>query len=433
MSKLTLEQRQHLIDLYSAELDALNESPFETMSFYDLELNIERTGQRILAKTLETLANNQNARISPLCPKCHKKAHRNGTDTVKISTLFGEIPVQLQRVTCLSCKKSSSQLKNPSLDNSGFSPALLERVIHLCVHQTFEEASQTLALFTWKLNDARLERVTSGFAQEALSQVRLVLETQAFEPLVELKAEQSKRVTILEADGVFVLGRSQDKTESGCPGREIKMALVHTNGQYNRSMVADHSEIDLFEPLVHGLLRQAGHRHGDLLVGIGDGGTWVQRLFENVGALRILDVYHALAYLEVVMVALGWNEELRLEERKLWCSGVVDGLSWLKTFDTGEQARVSWKAEALTAWAYLERFSKLGAMAYPSFKAQGLPIGSGEMEGANKAVIGSRMKRGGMHWSRRGARRMSCLRAQVKSRVCAYDFHLVRHQAFQNW
>jgi hypothetical protein len=69
MSKLTLEQRQHLIDLYSAELDKLNESPFETMSFYDLELNIERAGQRILANTLETLATNQSARISPPMPR----------------------------------------------------------------------------------------------------------------------------------------------------------------------------------------------------------------------------------------------------------------------------------------------------------------------------------------------------------------------------
>lgn len=326
------------------------------------------------------------------------------------------------------------QLKDPSLDHSGFSPAALERVIHLCAHQTFEEASQTLNLFTWQVNDALLERIVNGFASEALAQVRSILEFQGFEPLEPLKTEQTPRITVLEADGVFVLGRAEDQSELGCPGREIKMALVHSSGtSTNRFMVADHCEIDDFEPLVHGLLRQAGHRTGDVLVGVGDGGAWVQRLFEAVQAIRILDVYHALEYLEVVMIAMGWDERLRLEERKLWCAGQVDASVWLKTFDLGIKTRASWNDTAIKAWAYLERFSSCGAMAYPSFRARGFPIGSGEMEGANKAVIGSRMKRGGMHWSRAGARRMSCLRAQVKSRSRVYDFHLVRHRAFLTW
>lgn len=326
------------------------------------------------------------------------------------------------------------QLKDPSLDNSGFSPAALERVIHLCAHQTFEEASETLNLFTWHVNDALLERVMSGFATEALAQVRSILEHQALEPLEQVKTDQTSRITVLEADGVFVLGRVEDQSESGCPGREIKMALVHSSGtSTNRFMVADHCEIDHFEPLVHGLLRQAEHRTGDVLVGVGDGGAWVQRVFEAVQAIRILDVYHALEYVEVVMIALGWDENLRLEERKLWCAGLVDASVWLKTFDLGIKTRNAWNETAIKAWAYLERFSSCGAMAYPSFRARGFPIGSGEMEGANKAVIGSRMKRGGMHWSRAGARRMSCLRAQVKSRSRVYDFHLVRHRAFHTW
>ncbi len=159
---------------------------------------------------------------------------------------------------------------------------------------------------------------------------------------------------------------------------------------------------------------------------------WVQRIFEAVQAIRVLDVYHALEYVEVVMTALGWSPSLRLEERRLWCAGTVDGSVWLRTFDAGTVSRVGWNEVAIKAWAYLERFSSLD-MAYPSFRARGFPIGSGEVEGANKAVIGSRMKRSGMHWSRAGARRMSCLRAQVKSRVRVYDFDRVRLQAFHTW
>jgi hypothetical protein len=348
---------------------------------------------------------------------------------------------------CPNCKKSSTILKDPSLDHSGFTPAALERVVHLCVHQTFQEASETLNLFTWHVNDALLERVVSGFATQALKQVSQILETRAFQPLEQLKAGQQPKITVLETDGVFTLGRPEDPNETGCPGREIKMALVHSSStSTDRFMVADHCDIDAFEPLVHGLLRHAGHRTGDVLVGVGDGGSWVQRIFEAVQAIRVLDVYHALEYVETVMIALGWEQALRLEERCLWCAGKVDGSVWLRTFDPGTASRAGWDEVAVKAWAYLERFSSLGAMAYPSFRARGFPIGSGEVEGANKrpkpvrcwfgvkkAVIGSRMKRSGMHWSRAGARRMSCLRAQVKSRVRVYDFHQVRHQAFQTW
>ena len=322
-------------------------------------------------------------------------------------------------------------------------PARTARQVPYCE----QEASETLNLFTWYVNDALLERVVSGFATQALKQVSQILETRALQPLEQLKAGQQPKITVLETDGVFTLGRPEDPNETGCPGREIKMALVHSSStSTDRFMVADHCEIDVFEPLVHGLLRHAGHRTGDVLVGVGDGGSWVQRVFEAVQAIqarqvpvldqeaiRVLDVYHALEYVETVMIALGWDQALRLEERCLWCAGTVDGSTWLRMFDAGMDSRAGWDEVAIKAWAYLERFSSLGAMAYPSFRACGFPIGSGEVEGANKAVVGSRMKRSGMHWSRAGARRMSCLRAQVKSRVRVYDFDRVRLQAFHTW
>ena len=65
MPKLSPEQRQHLINQFTTQIDALNESLPETMTFYDLEKSVEHTGKQILNSTLETLASNQPARISP--------------------------------------------------------------------------------------------------------------------------------------------------------------------------------------------------------------------------------------------------------------------------------------------------------------------------------------------------------------------------------
>ena len=68
MPKLTFEQRQQLIEEYTKEIDALNDSLPETIPFYELEKTIEKTGQRILSKTLETLASTPNMGISPPMP-----------------------------------------------------------------------------------------------------------------------------------------------------------------------------------------------------------------------------------------------------------------------------------------------------------------------------------------------------------------------------
>ncbi len=80
MPKLSPEQRQHLINQLTTQIDTLNESLPETMTFYDLEKSVEHTGKQILTTTLETLASNQAARISPPMPTLSKtspKKRRN--------------------------------------------------------------------------------------------------------------------------------------------------------------------------------------------------------------------------------------------------------------------------------------------------------------------------------------------------------------------
>lgn len=49
-------------------------------------------------------------------------------------------------------------------------------------------------------------------------------------------------------------------------------------------------------------------------------------------------------------------------------------------------------------------------MQYCDFKARGLPIGSGPVEAACKTVVGARLKRSGMRWSRPGGQNVLNLR-----------------------
>ena len=54
-------------------------------------------------------------------------------------------------------------------------------------------------------------------------------------------------------------------------------------------------------------------------------------------------------------------------------------------------------------------------MAYPAFRASGLCVSTGVVEGACKSVIGNRLKRGGMHWTVDGANAIIALRCALHS------------------
>ena len=54
-------------------------------------------------------------------------------------------------------------------------------------------------------------------------------------------------------------------------------------------------------------------------------------------------------------------------------------------------------------------------MRYREYRAKGLQIGSGVVEGACKNVVGARLKQGGMHWTKDGADAFPALRACILS------------------
>ncbi|MBV9603146.1 MAG: hypothetical protein JOZ87_40770 [Chloroflexi bacterium] len=52
-------------------------------------------------------------------------------------------------------------------------------------------------------------------------------------------------------------------------------------------------------------------------------------------------------------------------------------------------------------------------MRYPTYRDQGLPVGSGAVESAAKHLVQHRMKRAGMRWSELGARAILHLRCAL--------------------
>ncbi len=193
-------------------------------------------------------------------------------------------------------------------------------------------------------------------------------------------------------------------------------------------MLADRCSAEDFLPLLLGLLVEAGVTAQDTLIGLGDGAKWIDTIFTHLAATRITDVFHAATYLNVVMQALHWDEAERTRHRRDWYRGDISARDWLEQYLPEPELWMTWQDNALSALNYLEQ--RLDSMDYPSFKNKRYPIGSGQVEGMNKAVIGHRMKRSGMHWSPSGAKGMASLRAQTCAKHPLLDFDDLRFSAF---
>ena len=238
--------------------------------------------------------------------------------------------------------------------------------------------------------------------------------------------EAGGRTMVLQVDGVYTLGRPE---QGVCPGIEIKSVVLYPeSAPAERWMLAAGITAEALLPQVAGLLKQVGVTPKDTLIGLGDGAAWVENIFYHLDAVHITDVYHACEYLDIIMQALGWNEVTRARHRGDWFKGKVSAKDWLESYLPEPESWLTWDETQQSALAYLEK--RLDSMDYPTFKAKGYPIGSGQVEAMNKSVIGTRMKRSGMHWSRGGAARMASMRAQFCAKHPLVDFEQLRHRAY---
>lgn len=272
------------------------------------------------------------------------------------------------------------------------------------------------------MSRAGLERLTQSYASACQTQTRELLEVAKDAPLL---AGQGRKV-IIEVDGVRVLEKAQDGV---CGGIEIKSAVIHpVSAPQQRSLLADVCEATAFTDQVAGLMREAGLRQDDEVIGLSDGATWIKHLYENLGLEHIIDVYHSSSYLDTLMFHLGWDEQQRATTRAQWLRGELDAAVWLREHVHESSLWFSQDEQTQTALRYLHERQHL--MNYPRYKERGLPIGSGQVEGVNKSVIGFRMKQSGMQWSRPGAGRMASLRARRCSLRPLLPHDTIRHHAF---
>lgn len=156
-----------------------------------------------------------------------------------------------------------------------------------------------------------------------------------------------------------------------------------------------------------------------LVVVLGDGARWIwEQAATLFGSERIeiVDWYHATQHLWALGRARFGPDDphtatwVRRATAVLWHRGATALLPHLR--------RLRPSAAALPVDLQRERgyfTTNAARMAYPTFRAQGLPIGSGAVESTAGWLVQARLKRPGMRWEPPGAQAVGAVRAHLAS------------------
>ncbi|MCA1602252.1 MAG: UPF0236 family protein [Acidobacteria bacterium] len=242
----------------------------------------------------------------------------------------------------------------------------------------------------------------------------------SFATAAQILSEVGRVVWVVEMDGV--MAGLQDGT-----WQEVKCGIVYELSQrvevsqgrwelLKRQRCAVRGTASQFREQLWALLCRSGVRVGDRIVVVGDGSEWIDQTVAElfVGATRIMDFYHtaqrvwavaAVRYGEGHRQASSWAHEKLAALKAGEVAEVVRAIKQLK-IEAAESQQV--RREALR---YLENHQ--AGMAYDEYQADGLPIGSGAIEGSCKYLVTARCKQAGMRWSEAGLDAIIALRCWV--------------------
>jgi hypothetical protein len=177
------------------------------------------------------------------------------------------------------------------------------------------------------------------------------------------------------------------------------------------------ADADTFGRLALLETQRRGTESAGRVAAVTDGAEWVQGFIDRhrPDAVRILDFPHAAQRLAPIAQAV-WG--MAMATATAWVSEQTHPLKeqgpadLLAEIEALLQAHP--EAEGLPEHAaYLQK--RAAQMQYPAYRAQGLPIGSGPVESANKLVVEARLKGAGMHGARAHVDPMLALRNAVCS------------------
>jgi hypothetical protein len=397
-----------------------------------VELLVRGSMHRAGAELLGRLLSRASPPASQTPCACGHSARYHDTRPRQLLTALGPVRFERGYYVCPHCHQGHSP-RDRELDVEGLacSPGVRRMMAVVGSESSFEQGREQLELLagidvTAKAVERQAEAI--GADVEAAQQAEIRRAKQ-----LELPEVCAPAVPILyiEMDGTgvpVVKGETEGRKGKveGQPAhtREVKLGSVFTQtatdqdgrpvrDEASTSYVAAIETSEQFGPRLYTEVWRRGWSQAGKKVVIGDGAVWIWNLADQhfPGALQIVDLYHARQHLWELSAKLFPGDD---KARKRWMARWLDRLergkieSLVQILRDSQPARAEIAKTVANEAEYFERNAE--RMRYPSFRAQGLFVGSGVVEAGCKEVIGSRLKRSGMFWTVRGANAIIALR-----------------------
>jgi hypothetical protein len=367
------------------------------------------------------------------CSTCGDRVGVQSWRRREVQTVCGQVSFERPWHVCRACGHGFSpvdrSLELPS--RARLSAELRAWVTELGASGSFTEAAGLLKKLTGLSVSAETvrqhtERVGAEIEEAQAAAAAEVERTK--EPIGPV--DPAPGMIVVEADGVMV--RYLDGWH------EVKLGLV--GGQVEEKLVAPSYLALRASPDEFGLrlLAEAARRGALEVVGwrgqvfgrglavlrrvivLGDGAPWIWNLAAEHFAdrIEIIDYYHATQHVWALANAFyGEGSEkarawARRQSGRLLTKGAI-GL--LRALGAISQCRPEAKEVLRRERGYFQ--ANQSRMDYPTFRTQGLPIGSGAIESEGKRLVQHRLKLPGARWSEQGAQAVLSVRARLISHL----------------
>ncbi len=396
--------------------------------------SMHRAGASMLGRLLSTPA----AQAGTVPCTCGYTAHYHDSRRRQVLTMLGPVEFQRGYFVCGQCGQGQSP-RDRELDVEGteFSPGVRRMMAAVGADASFEQGREQLELLaglevTAKAVERQAEAVGADIEAGELKEIHRAKQLD----LPEVCAPAAP-VFYIEMDGTGVPVTKRER--EGRPGkiegqpartREVKLGCVFTQTTTDKegrpvrdedstSYIAAIESAEQFGLRLYTEAWRRGWSRARQKVVLGDGAIWIWNLADQhfPGAIQIVDLFHARQHVWELAAKLFPSDE---RARKRWIAICLDQLDQGKIEELVRILRGlrpdndKLAADVVHEADYFERNAE--RMRYPSFRTQGLFVGSGVVEAGCKTVVGKRLKCSGMFWSVRGANAILALRCCRLSR-----------------
>ena len=416
-----------------ADVDRLlGEGPVQALDFEAIETAGRRVALAVMGQALARRLNadHSDAHAGQSCDRCGAPARYAGRRRKTFVTALGPLALTRARYHCDQCHAGCYPRDRAlGLAGTSLSPAALRMVGVSAARVSFAESSTLLReLAGLTVDPKQVERQAEALGRAiAVDEHRTVAPDAAPADTLYLGMDGTG-VPVRKAE---TRGRRGKQPDGSAKTREAKLAVVwatagcdqenqplrdpdtvSVNAAIETVACAD-TDTDL-APFAQRVLRETQRRGFDQArrrVILGDGAPWIWNLADELfpDAIQIVDIFHAKGYLfEAARAIYGAGTDLAGQ----WGKQRRDDLDQGRIDDLlAALAEHPACPEAGACSSYITNNRK--RMDYPRFRALGLCITTGVVEGGCKHVVATRFKRGGMRWTVNGANAILALRCAI--------------------